>query len=222
MWYIHPMEVYFLGHSAFRIEGNRTTVIIDPFDPEFVGLPWKKQEADIVCVTHDHRDHSFFQGVKEGFFLVNGPGEYEIKKVNITGIPAFHDKRQGRDRGPMTLYLIQLEEFNIAHFGNLGHLLTDELLDDFQEVDVLILPIGGKSCLDATEAAQVVAQIEPRIVIPSHYDVEGLKLEGFAPLSKFLEEMGESDGREVEVLKLKNRSVLPEDTEVVVMRPKLN
>ena len=90
-------EIYYLGHAAFKIKTNEATVIIDPFDPKFVGLPWNKQTADLVLITHNHDDHNNSAGIEGTPYIVKSPGEYEVKGVQVFGIPAFHDKKKGED-----------------------------------------------------------------------------------------------------------------------------
>ncbi|OQX50670.1 hypothetical protein B5M47_03490 [candidate division CPR3 bacterium 4484_211] len=211
------MEIRYLGWSAFKIIHEQTVVIIDPFDPDKVGLPWEKQSADIVCVTHNHFDHNYVEGV-EGFGkLINSPGEYEAEGVNVFGILSFHDEKQGRERGFNTMYRLEMGGFCVAHLGDLGTKLTQDQVEDLGSVDVLIIPVGGKYTINYETAAEVVAQIEPALVIPCHYQVPGVKIEGIDPLEKFLEEMGETGELARKKLKLTSRSQLPDETEVVVL-----
>lgn len=216
------MEIVYLGWSSFRISTSDrvkgTTVVIDPFDPEVVGLPWKEQEADIVCLTHNHSDHNFIDGVKGDPYIIQSPGEYEIAGVSVFGIPAFHDKEQGAKLGPMTLFSLKVENFSLVHLGNLGHELNDEQLKGLGEADILMIPVGGKSTIDGKEAAEIVARIEPSIVIPHHFATKGLKLEGFASAAIFFEELGINAPEPLEKLRLKSRNDLPEEREMLVLK----
>ena len=182
------MNISWLGHSCFIIKGNRTTVITDPFSPAS-GYSLGKPTANIITMSHQHQEHSYSQGIGGEPKEISGPGEYEIGGVLIIGMGTFHDVEKGSKRGKNTVYLIEVDELSICHLGDLGHVLTDEQVEELDNIDVLMLPVGGVSTINAAEAAEVVRQIEPKIVIPMHYktDVFKGKLE---PVDKFLKEMG--------------------------------
>ena len=182
------MDISWLGHSCFRIKGKQVTVITDPYSPD-LGYSLNKTEANIVTVSHQHPGHSYVQGINNDPRLVTGPGEYEIKGVLITGISTFHDQEQGQKRGKNTVYLIEVDEVSVCHLGDLGHALTAEQVEEIDDVDVLLLPVGGLSTINASMAAEVVRQIEPKAVIPMHYKTEALNWE-LEPVDKFLKEIG--------------------------------
>src|SRR4051812_46127607 len=103
------MDIYWHGQALFRIKGKSVTVVIDPFDPEFVGLKLPKDlSADIVLKTHDHGDHNFLQGVSGSPVEITGPGDYDIKGVDIVGVGVFHDPQNGAERGKNTVYNIHI------------------------------------------------------------------------------------------------------------------
>ena len=182
------MEITWLGHSCFRIRGSRTTIITDPYPPD-LGYSLGKPTARIVTVSHQHSGHSYVQGVGGEPRLVTSPGEYEIGGVLIMGIATFHDREKGKKRGKNTVYLIEADEISICHLGDLGHVLTTEQVEELGNVDVLLLPVGGVSTLNASMAVEVVRQLEPRVIIPMHYKTEALTRE-LEPVERFLKEMG--------------------------------
>jgi len=182
------MEITWLGHSCFRIRGSRTTIITDPYPPD-LGYSLGKPTARIVTVSHQHSGHSYVQGVGGEPRLVTSPGEYEIGGVLIMGIATFHDTEKGKKRGKNTVYLIEADEISVCHLGDLGHVLTTEQVEELDNVDVLLLPVGGVSTLNASMAVEVVRQLEPRVVIPMHYKTEALTRE-LEPVERFLKEMG--------------------------------
>ena len=85
------MVIHYLGHSSFRIKGQATSVVTDPFDPKSTGLAFPKVSADVLTVSHQHADHNYIEKVEGNPFIVEGPGEYEIKEVRVIGYPTFHD-----------------------------------------------------------------------------------------------------------------------------------
>lgn len=198
------MEIYPLGHSSFRIKGKTVTVVMDPY--------LKQSDADIVTISHDHQDHNVLDKISGTPFVVNGPGEYEIKGVTVVGVATFHDDQNGGERGANTAYKINIDGINVCHLGDLGHKLSDEQLDQIGDVDILLIPVGGKFTIDAKMAAQVVTQIEPLVVIPMHY---GGKLD-LEPKEHFLSEMG-TEGIMVQPKLVISKDKLPETTTVVVL-----
>jgi len=138
--------------------------------------------------------------------------------VFIEGIPAFHDDKEGKERGLDTIYTIEAEEMRICHLGDFGQKeLTPEQLEKIGDIDILMIPVGGVFTIDAKEASKVIAQIEPRIVIPMHYSVPKLKikLDGIEP---FLKEMGRKSVEPQEKLLVKKKDLIEEETKIVVLQ----
>jgi L-ascorbate metabolism protein UlaG (beta-lactamase superfamily) len=182
------MEISWLGHSCFRIKGSQATVITDPYAPT-LGYSLGKPTASIVTVSHPHPGHSHIEGVGGEPKLVTGPGEYEISGVLIIGMSTFHDQERGSVRGKNTGYLLEVDEVTICHLGDLGHILTAEQTEGLENIDVLLLPTGGVSTIDAPMAAQVMRQLDPKVVIPMHYQTEALNRE-LESVDRFLKEIG--------------------------------
>jgi L-ascorbate metabolism protein UlaG (beta-lactamase superfamily) len=182
------MDISWLGHSCFKIRGTQATVITDPYSPD-LGYSLGKPTARIITVSHQHPGHSYVQGVGDDPRPVKGPGEYEISGVLIIGLATFHDGDKGSQRGKNTVYLIEIDEVSVCHLGDLGHVLTTEQVAELENVDVLLLPVGGISTINAPMAAEVVRQLEPKVVVPMHYQTEALK-RNLEPVGRFLKEMG--------------------------------
>ena len=182
------MEITWLGHSCFRLKGKQAVVVTDPFAPE-LGYPMPKLNARVVTVSHQHPGHSYTEAVNGEPHIVNGPGEYEISNVLIIGIATKHDKENGQKRGKNTAYLIEIDEVSVCHLGDLGHPLNDEQIEELGTVDILLVPVGGVSTINAAAAAELVRQLEPKIVIPMHYQTPELKRE-LDQVTAFLKEIG--------------------------------
>lgn len=207
------MNITWYGQSCFRLESKDVRVLIDPFSKE-LGLKIPRFNETIVLSTHDHYDHNNVKDLTPETFVITGPGEYEKSGVQIVGILSYHDNAQGADRGLNTIYVIKMEDITICHLGDLGqHELTDEQIEIIGGVDILMVPVGGVYTIEGKEAAAVVKQIEPKIIIPMHYKVPGLavKLEG---PEDFLKEVGIKP-EEVEVLKISAKTLPQEEIKLV-------
>ncbi|OIP79139.1 MAG: lactamase [Candidatus Portnoybacteria bacterium CG09_land_8_20_14_0_10_44_13] len=211
------MVINWYGQSCFKIIANALTIVTDPFAKN-IGLRPPAFAADIVCVSHQHEDHNNISAIGGEPFVVDGPGEYEIKGISILGVESFHDQKQGQERGLNTIYLIESEEIRLCHLGDFGQeKLSDEQLEALGGVDILFVPVGGKTTIDASTAAALVNQLEPKLVVPMHYKLPDLKVE-LDSADKFLKELGAPSKELVDKITVKKK-LLPESTEVVMMKP---
>ncbi len=210
------MEITWLGHAAFRLRGKEATVLTDPYGAE-IGFSPGKPTADIITVSHEHYDHNNVGCVPGTPKVVRGPGEYEIKGVRITGIATFHDAEGGKRRGKNTVYIIEMDDLVVAHLGDLGHIPGSEEVQAMDNVDILLIPVGGNYTINATEAVEVVNLIEPKIVIPMHFKTPTLKLE-VEGVDRFLREMGVKHVEPQPKLVV-NKSTLPAETTVILLSP---
>ena len=213
------MDITFLGHSSFRVKGKNASVVTDPYD-SYVGFKFPKVAADIVTISHDHKDHNQAALVKGVKRTVTGPGEYEISGVSIVGIPSFHDDKKGALRGKNTMYVIEMDQLRIVHLGDLGHKLADSELEALGDVDILMVPVGGEYTINASQAAEIVRGIEPNVVLPMHYFLEGMNKDVFGKLTgvdTFLSEVG-LPNEKMDKLTLKGQIL--EDQRTVVLQKK--
>jgi L-ascorbate metabolism protein UlaG (beta-lactamase superfamily) len=208
------MEISWLGHSCFKIRGSQATVITDPYSPD-LGYSLGKPKARIVTVSHQHPGHAYVEGVGGEPKVLTGPGEYEVSGLLIIGIATFHDAEGGRQRGKNTVYLMEIDEVSLCHLGDLGHMLTAEQIEELGSVDILLVPVGGVSTIDAPVAAEIARRLEPKVVIPMHYKTEALGRE-LEPVGRFLKEMGVEQVVSQPKLSL-NKSNLPVSTQVFLL-----
>jgi L-ascorbate metabolism protein UlaG (beta-lactamase superfamily) len=208
------MEINWLGYSCFRLKGKNTTVVTDPYPPD-LGYSLGKPAADIVTVSHNHPDHSYTQGVTGNPRVITRPGEYEIGGVLIIGVSTFHDAENGAARGKNTAFAIEVDDINIIHLGDLGHTLTAGQIEELGSVDVLLIPVGGKTTITASQASSLVRSIDPKIVIPMHYKTLNLVKE-LDPVDKFLKEMGLSEAAPQSKITV-TRASLPSTLQVTVL-----
>jgi len=212
------MIITWQGHSCFKIQdkigSDGVTLVTDPFD-KTVGLKPPSFEADVVTVSHDHYDHNNVKAIRGNPFIIDSAGEYDVKGVMVEGIESYHDDKQGAERGKNIIYRIEMDDITMAHLGDLGHVLDNKQLEKLAGVDILLIPAGGKYTLDAEKAVEVVSQIEPRIVIPMHYRIKGLKVD-IETADKFVKELGIKPTEE-EKLKISKRDLPQEDMELVIL-----
>jgi L-ascorbate metabolism protein UlaG (beta-lactamase superfamily) len=182
------VDITWLGHSCFRIRSSQAIIITDPFPPD-IGYTLGKQTADIVTVSHPHPSHSFNEGIKEGYHLVKGPGEYEISGILILGLSTYHDAIKGQAKGKNTVYLMEVDGMALCHLGDIGHVLGDEDIEELGNVDILMIPVGGASTINSSMAAETVRKLDPKVVIPMHYKTPQTTRD-LEPVDNFLKEMG--------------------------------
>ena len=208
------MDITWLGHSCFRIKGSQAVIITDPYPPD-LGYTLGKQTASIVTVSHPHPSHSHVAGISGEYRAITGPGEYEISGILIIGIATFHDTQRGAVRGKNTVYVMEIDGVSVCHLGDLGHTLSSEQVEEIGEVDVLLLPVGGGSTINAAVASEVIRELEPRAVVPMHYKTPDLKRD-LDSVNVFLKEMalGQVEPRPKLTV---SKSNLPPSTEVFLL-----
>lgn len=211
-------EITWQGHACFRLRGKEATIVTDPFD-RGLGLEVPHPRADIVSISRDVPFHNAIQVLKGEPRVLRAPGEYEVKGVFVTGVGTFADAKKGAERGKNTIFVYEVDDLIICHLGCLGHTLSAAQVEALSNVSVLLVPVGDPETLDPARAVEVIAQIEPPIVIPMMYRTgpETLPLD---PIDRFAKEMGLKDWQPQERLVLKSTD-LPETTQVVVLQVKM-
>lgn len=210
------MEISWYGLSCFRLsERGFASVVTDPYDNRIAGYEPLKLKADIVTVSHDAPGHNFVSAVKGKSHVIDGPGEFEIGGVFITGVQTNGQSKRNPEELRNTLYVFDFDGVTIAHLGDLSRVPTQSEIEALGAVDVALVPVGGGNGLNAAKAVEVVSLIEPGIVIPMHYQTQASNLK-LSPVSKFLKEIGLGDLEPISSLKV-SRGSLPEETRVVVL-----
>lgn len=213
------MIITWLGQSCFKIQDkvgpDGITVVTDPFDKS-IGLKEPNFEAQVVTISHDHHDHNNAKALRGQPYIIKSAGEYDIHGVMVDGIDSYHDDKKGAERGGNIIYRIEMDDITIVHLGDLGQTLEDSQLEKIVGADILMIPVGGKYTIGAKEAVDVVSRIEPRIIIPMHYKIPGLKLD-IEGVDKFIRELGVKPTEE-EKLKINKKDLPQEDMELVVLK----
>jgi len=205
------MVISWFGLSSFKISSGPLTLITDPFSKSAGPTPPRGQ-TDIVIISNPSSDlYNNREAVgDEKTFVVDSPGEYDIKGLFIRGVAA----------AGAAIYAIRMEDMRLGFLGSLKQKeLSDQQLEDLGDIDVLFVPVGGKIVCDAEEAVTIVNQIEPRFVVPMHYAQPGLKI-SLDKVDQFLKEIGGAKAAPQEKLTIKKSNILEgENTEVVILEP---
>jgi L-ascorbate metabolism protein UlaG (beta-lactamase superfamily) len=209
------LDIVWHGHACFRLRGRETTVVTDPYDRS-TGFPALKLTADVVTISNPDPRHAYVEAVQPAnnrVRKVDGPGEYEMAGSLIEGVATYRDKARGKEHGKNTAFVIHLDDLSVCHLGALGHTLDSGQIEALKDADVLLVPVGGGTALDAAAAAEVVSQLEPRIVIPMYYSTPGLPLEG---VDRFCKELAVTEIA-VQPRFQVTKSSLPDETRVVLL-----
>lgn len=216
------MQIQYFGLSSFKITTKEATIITDPFHKDS-GLVAPRGAADVLILAQkDKKLYTATSGISGEHFDITDPGEYDIKGTTVTGIPLKQEDKY------VSVFLIESEDIRIL---NLTHIkdfnLKDEELESLGDIDVLILPVGGNSVLSASSASKVVNEIEPKVVIPSHYKMsrEAGSASGgnslildLDPVEKFIKEMG-GKKEDLEKFSFKKKDLPEEGTKVIILEP---
>jgi len=209
------MQIYWHGYSTIRIEakhGETSSVIMtDPFENEAAMRFPRATQPDMLLLSHQDRSRFNLQGVAGEPFTISDPGEYEVRGVFVNGI---QDPQADQGNKRPVIYRLESEGIVVAFLGQLNRKLTDVELEALGSVDVLVLPVGGGDVLDAKLSAATISVVEPRIVIPVHYHVPGIKTK-LGTVDAFCDAVGICKRQDMNKLKISKKD-LPAD-ELLVM-----
>ena len=213
------MNIQYYGHSCFKITTKPAgrgqedvNIFLDPFDKS-VGLRPPQGQSDIVLSSHDHFDHNNVEALKGEPRVINIPGEYSVKGVHVVGLQTYHNEKKDFLN---TVFLLEAEDLKICHLGDLGVELTEKQLEEIDGVDVLMIPVGGKVTIDAKKAVDIIKKIEPKIIIPMHYKINGSTID-IDDDKKFCNEMGNCPKEKTVKLNIKKKDLEGKSMEVVIM-----
>jgi len=214
------MKIKWYGHAAFLITSDEgIKIIIDPYEPGAFGgqLSYgkSKDQADIVLTSHDHADHNYTQDLPGTPQVVKGSGSKTLKGISMKGVSTYHDPSLGSERGANTIFTIKINNIQLCHLGDLGHLLSDKELAEIGPVDILLIPVGGFFTIDPKEATRVAEQIKPRILIPMHFKTGKCGF-SIAPVEDFLK--GKTNIKRIKTSEaFFDKASLPQQMEIVVL-----
>ncbi len=206
------MQIQYYGLSSFRLQSKDTVVVTDPFHKDS-GLTPPRGAADIVVLSErDKPLYSQISGFSGTPFMVDTPGEYDVKGFTFTGIPL------KQADGFVSVFLIEAEDMRILNLTHISEWnLSENDLAELGDIDVLLIPVGGNTVLTAAQAAKVVNEVEPKLVIPSSFKAPGLIFD-FDPVEKFVKEMG-GKVEQLDKISFKRRDLPEEGARLVVLEP---
>lgn len=208
------MIISFFGYSYLRLQGDTASIAFDPF-VKTLGLKPSREKAEILALMTDQPDHGNTEVLSDVGLTILGPGEYEYRGILVHAIMLSEEAKKKK-----TAYVCKVDDLTICVLPPLSAELTDDQVDMIGDVDILALPVGGKDTLSAEKMGEIVAEIEPRVVIPTWYDVKGMTETGH-PLKPFLDTVGgtiQQDGESK--IKLKKSQLPQEEMSVIVLTPK--
>jgi len=218
------MYINWFGQSFFKIQGDKSILVTDPFDKD-IGLKVPRPTANILLLSRDNAEQadSIKGASSDRPFIINGPGEYESKDTFVYGIPVEKKSTEGaKDKNKIssatTIYRIEIDGIAIAYLGNLGEMLQNGQTEKLEGVDILLIPVGGGDVLDAKQATELISQLEPRIVIPTHYRLKGLKAD-VDPLDKFCKEIGVCPTGSLNKFKVTKKDLPQEEMKIIILEP---
>ena len=167
------MKIQWMGQACFCITSQTGLKLItdpykSPLDSKFLYDPIN-ESADIVTVSHNHGDHNYVSAVLGNPVIVSNSGITNVEGIEFKGIPTYHDRAKGAQRGPNNIFVFQMDGIRLAHLGDLGHPLSTEQMKELKGTDILFAPTGGGPTLDLQEVIDLWEKLKPRLVIPMHF-----------------------------------------------------
>jgi L-ascorbate metabolism protein UlaG (beta-lactamase superfamily) len=212
------VDLTWLGHACFRLRGRDVTILTDPYEGADWEYPPLATSADVVTISNDHPHHAGLSGIGGRPRVLRGPGEYEIGGALIWGVRT--PRRKNGASGPLknTAFVIELEELTVCHLGDLAESpLSPEELARIKDADVLLVPVGGNCTINAAQAAAVVAQVEPKLIVPMHYATDETRGHvALDEIDRFCKELGATEATPRSRLSITPTS-LPSEPTVVLL-----
>lgn len=172
-------DIKWLGHACVRVKTRDVTVLMDPAG-RAAGVNLARQRADIVTLSRRGGDPAILASVEGDYTLVDGPGDYEVSDIFVTGIRTGVNGTHGANGAKEfnTVYLVEMDEIVFCHLGGLRDTLAPAQVEVLGDPDVLFVPIGEPDGLPTAKATEIIGQLTPKMVIPIGYrmgDEAGLR-----------------------------------------------
>lgn len=210
------MVITFYGEGCFKLQSGEVVILTDPFDNK-TGLVPPRLKPDIIIKTLTPLPITH-QPLLDTQYLIYGPGEYNIKNINITG---FSSSKESTEKFLKNIYLMEVEEIKCCFLGHLSEILEPAILEHLENIDILFIPAGGSPFLDQKSAVKIVKQLQPKIVIPSFFKIPSLKRQS-GDLKTFLAEFNGPKEKQIieqEKITIKKKDLVNiKNTEIAVLK----
>lgn len=217
------MIITYQGIESFKVQFGDTVIAINPVSKQS-SFKTSRFGADIALISAQHPDLNGADNVGIGEktpFVISGPGEYEVKDIFIRGYISntSYGLKSGDAPKVNTIYTLTVDNIRLCFLGALGSAeLPPETKVAFEDIDVLFVPIGGDGVLDASEAYKFAVKLEPKIIIPMHFDEKG-ELGDKNALKTFLKEGDSTDVKPVDKLTIKRKDLEGKEDDIIVLAP---
>jgi L-ascorbate metabolism protein UlaG (beta-lactamase superfamily) len=220
--YFSCMNIQYYGDFCFKINtkpnGRATediTIVTDIPDKE-TGLRAPQGEVHIVVLSHQKRDTAEDSALKGSPLVLDAPGEYAVNGITLVGLPSFKDNAKGVQKGRNTIFLIESEEIRLCFLGSLGHELEPSTIEKLGDVDILFMPVDGTDTLDLDKIDDLVRKIEPKVTIPMHYALPGMKI-SLGEVKKFCDVLGNCPEEAILKYNVKKKDLEGKTMEIVLL-----
>ena len=205
-------DIEYKGANAVVFTTKNTKVVFDP-RVSLAGGTDVSVKDDVEVTTEDR----FAVEKTTPKLWFSGPGEYELGDVSLIGMPSKRHIDTEEQGMQSTIYKMTIGDIKIAIIGNVAPALNDDQLESLGVIDIVVIPVGGGGyTLDASDAATMVRQIEPKMVVPVHYADPSLNYEvPQEELEVFVKELGAGIIEAGPKHKVKGSSAIPEQLSIV-------
>ncbi|MCL5733863.1 MAG: MBL fold metallo-hydrolase [Patescibacteria group bacterium] len=208
------MKIKWFGQACFQIESKDAIIVTDPYG-EKIGIKLPELRADLITVSHQHFDHNNTGAIMGISKIISSAGNFDYKNIKIVGIESFHDDEGGVKRGKNIIFKFLIDGIKITHFGDIGQLaLNADQINVLKDSDIVMIPVGGVYTVNAEGAIKILNQINPKVIIPMHYGVDGLSV-ALNPVKLFIDEFKVKHYQK-DILEITGKH-LPQNREIVVL-----
>ncbi len=211
------MQIFWHGFSCIRIEASHgdqaATLLTDPYAAD-TGLRFPRTLApDVVTLSHQDKKRFPSDAFTNQPFMISDPGEYEVKGIFTYAIPLVD---VGSQSPHVLMYRFEIEGMSIGFLGGLHRTLSEEETGRLENIDILLLPVGGASGFSVKQAIETINEVEPRVVVPLGYHVEGVK-EKLGTADAFCKQLGVCKRQDANKMKISKKDLPAEDLFVYVL-----
>lgn len=215
------MVINFYNHSCFKVQSGDFIAVFDPPSKQS-SYKTPRFQTDLILISHNNINHNGRDALsleeESDRFILDLPGEYEIKDVLLRGVQSEAGKAKDNEKIFNTIFVMELEDIKLCHMGDFSEEnLRPEIKEALGKIDVLFFPVAGEFS-EAKHNAAIINEIEPAIVVPMHYNTAEKKN---SKLEEFLKEFSEDQIERVDKLTIKKKDISDDKMKVVFLSSNL-